>query len=314
MRRRFVLAAACLLALGGLGYSAHAASNDGDHGILFVRDRGTGADVFLWKAGKPLRLTWGATDSSSEPAWSPDGRLVAFVGGTDPGYSNDPPANCVDVNDCRMEIWLMRPNGSHKRLLTKGADWSTFPSWSPDGRRIVFDRGNGRARSQLAVISLRTGRQRSFDVGDAGPAVWGLHGIAYRDLDGVRLLNPRTGRSTRLVRVPDGFVDAIAWSPNGGRLAVIAQWTETRGLEIPPLHFLRVTIYSDTGERLGRFPIRPRHSGSGACAVSWSPDGTRLLVTVQLPRTGYSLYQVDAKGTNWRRLPVSGAGCGTSWR
>jgi len=55
---------------------------------------------------------------SRDPAWSPDDRQIAFASDGD--------------------IWLMRADGSNKRLLaaTELRDWA--PAWSPDGGRVAF--------------------------------------------------------------------------------------------------------------------------------------------------------------------------------
>ena len=68
-----------------------------------------------------------------DPAWSPDGRRIAFDrGGT-------------------QQIWLMNPDGSGQRSLTPAAGWrSRDPDWSPDGRKIAF---GGRASSPLPMGS-----------------------------------------------------------------------------------------------------------------------------------------------------------------
>ena len=54
-----------------------------------------------------------------EPAWAPRGRVLAYKGF--PG------------------IHLIRPDGRGDRLLTRGA-FDGSPSWSPDGRYLVFTR------------------------------------------------------------------------------------------------------------------------------------------------------------------------------
>ena len=73
----------------------------------------------------PTRLTDGVWDR--DPAWSPDGRKIAFS-----GYPEE----------LNFEIYVMDADGKNQTRLTT---WSpdnfggdTHPSWSPDGQRIAF--------------------------------------------------------------------------------------------------------------------------------------------------------------------------------
>ena len=60
----------------------------------------------------------------SQPAWSPDGTTIAFVRQRFGG---------------RPMIYLVRPDGSGLRPLTRGSS----PSWSPDGTSIAFTLADG---------------------------------------------------------------------------------------------------------------------------------------------------------------------------
>lgn len=66
--------------------------------------------------------------SAEAPAYSPDGRLIAFA------------ADLDAVAATRSRIYLMRADGSGVREVTAGAQRDDHPSFSPDGRSIVFDR------------------------------------------------------------------------------------------------------------------------------------------------------------------------------
>jgi Tol biopolymer transport system component len=82
------------------------------------------------------------------PEYSPDGSRIAYERFGPPWPS--PP-----------QVWVMNADGSDQRqLTTRGGGW---PSWSPDGRRIVFVRDDGtRDDPELGVlwiIDVETGKE-----------------------------------------------------------------------------------------------------------------------------------------------------------
>jgi TolB protein len=56
------------------------------------------------------------------PAWSPDGKQIAFTSNRDGNY----------------EIYLMNADGSGQRNFTRHKSQDNFAAWSPDGKRIAF--------------------------------------------------------------------------------------------------------------------------------------------------------------------------------
>lgn len=108
-------------------------------------------------AGTPCDL--GGTCSGT-PAWSPDGRRIAFRRGSGP---------VVDDLIEKQALYVMRSDGSHVRQLTQlrppNLAEDSDPQWSPDGRRLVFQRNNVRGavpENGYALVTLRlsTGRER----------------------------------------------------------------------------------------------------------------------------------------------------------
>jgi TolB protein len=94
--------------------------------IVYSSTRVSAFDTELFRV-PARRLTFtqgsdGTLGDDSMPDFSPDGRLLAFT-------SN---------RDRQGEIYVMRPDGSGVRRLTRrpGDDWA--PDFSPDGRRIAF--------------------------------------------------------------------------------------------------------------------------------------------------------------------------------
>lgn len=70
-----------------------------------------------------MRITNDLADSGS-PAWSPDGRKLAFSSNRNRAY----------------EIYVACADGTGLSRLTTGGPDKKYPLWSPDGRRIVYQR------------------------------------------------------------------------------------------------------------------------------------------------------------------------------
>lgn len=77
--------------------------------------------VALTGNAAPVQLTF-AKESSSQPAWSPDGKWLAFT----------------RTVDGKPQVFLLALNGGEAWQLTKAAYGASAPRWSPDGQRIVF--------------------------------------------------------------------------------------------------------------------------------------------------------------------------------
>ena len=88
------------------------------------------------------------------PAWSPDGRKLAFV----------------SQRDGNSEIYVMNADGSAQKNLTRQPASDSHPSWSPDGRRIVF-------------VSRRDGNSEIYVMNADGSGLRNLTRTPSDDLD-----------------------------------------------------------------------------------------------------------------------------------
>ena len=150
-----------------------AVSPDGSRAIYASRPLGapaSDAELYLAGAGDPVRLT-DNDDLDTSPAWSPDGRSIAFAsdrGGTpgiylmdvatrevtplfqdesaagtpsfSPGGDSLAFQHCVVESPCR--IMTIRLDGTGLRALTNGEQSDTDPDWGVHGK-IVFVRAGG---------------------------------------------------------------------------------------------------------------------------------------------------------------------------
>ncbi len=98
--------------------------------IVFASNRpdSTGTDIWVMNAdgSNPVNLTTGVSGAQELPAWSPDGKQIAYtdesVGGGD--------------------VFVMNTDGSAKTNLTPDNEtqWDSQPNYSPDGMKIAFTR------------------------------------------------------------------------------------------------------------------------------------------------------------------------------
>jgi TolB protein len=236
-------------------------------GIYVIRPDGTGER----RVFDPL-----GDDAPLDPAWSPGGGQIAYV----PGAPH-------------KGVWVMRANGAKPRRVTSGKGDSLFPSWSPDGTRIVFsDLGSSRSGfHDLYVVRTdgsglrRLTRSRSDEINVA----WAPNGgdIVYGRGRDLWRTKPDGRTQQRIAR----GASAPSWSPGGTAIAFVRDgdpWVMARD---------------------GTRAKRVADMGAQQAAVAWSPDG-RWLVTAPLDRGELMLVRTD--GSQIRPL-TSKRGYGHSW-
>ena len=123
------------------------------------------------------------------------------------------------------DIAIMRSDGSELKIITEGKANAAFPSWSGDGRSIVY-RESVNGKNALKIAELSTGKSRVLMEGDAHysfPA-WSPTRdlIAFTsDADGdydVYTINPNGTDLRRLTKSP-GNDAHNSWSRDGEWIA-----------------------------------------------------------------------------------------------
>ena len=210
-------------------------------------------------AAEPNRMT---------PAFNRDSEFELFLTASFPAYSPDGARLAYPLRG-PGRLMVMDADGKNSRqLIDVGNQVIVFPSWSPDGRDILFAMGGFFERpvkpSQLALVHADGSNMRTLTKGESssGFPSWSPDGkrAVYRVMgngeQGLRILSLEDGKITKLTTEYDTFP---AWSPKGDLIA----FTSFRDGDYE--------MYTIRPDGTGLRKLTNTHGNDGHS--TWSPDG-----------------------------------------
>ena len=238
----------------------------------------------------------------SEPAWSADGRRLA--------YRHEGAIHTIDAD------------GSNATRLTTPFVVDIRPSWSPDGSKIAYSRVEF-GGTFLIVMNADGSGERPIFVGfkvEARSPVWSPDGdqIAFERSPDIGIVNADgSGELTIIPFVPGAgavrnhTLHLPDWSPDGSRL-VFQRGTD--GVDVDGPHDSDLVVVNADGT--GRHVLTD--DATPDAEPVWSPDGTKVLYaggdgafhTINPDGTGDTKLSFGGASPDWQ--PVTGPCSGAS--
>ena len=197
-------------------------------------------------AGSGRQLT-NAAKSSMQPAFSPDGKWIAFIS---------------DRSDTR-QIFRLSLDGGEAEVLTSGTDGVTAFAWAPDGARVAYTMTD----PVTATMKERTENYGEYTHEDHDARMAQLHVIDLRT------------KTSRPLTAGAFVVGSFAWAPDGTRIAFDHRVNSDAGMSgTADISLVDVSSAQVTSLVAQAGPdTNPK----------WSPDGRQIAFESAMAKTFY---------------------------
>ncbi len=181
--------------------------------VVYQSNAGGDYDLYVMEGISPKRIVSSPANDIT-PVYSPDGAQIAFV----------------SERDGNREVYLCKPDGGEQVNVTKNAAMDLHPSWSRDGKRILFSSNRGNENADDYDIWEMSADGTGLKQITSGPAVdtyasWSPDGksiVTRRVIDGnneVFVMKADGTEQKNLTNAPSTYDGWPMWSPDGKKIA-----------------------------------------------------------------------------------------------
>jgi dipeptidyl aminopeptidase/acylaminoacyl peptidase len=262
----------------------HPAYSPGGEWLSWISNRSGTPELWLRSesGGREIQLTDLGSNEINAYAWSPDGSRIAFSGNRHGSF----------------DVWMVSVPDGRVHRVTSDPLYEVYPTWSADGSEILYVRLD-EAWVDHDVIAIRPdgsdarlvaqdtdffdyGYSRTFGFPLVSPTGDRVVIRSHRSGWINYWMVPMEGGEPRPLFAQEADQSDGAWSPDGAWFAFTSNHNGTHDLRL---------VSADGGE--ARILVEPE--AGMASSPRWSPDGTRIVYTLQTPTRPTGIHVVSVE-------------------
>ena len=237
----------------------------------------------------PQALT-GNSGTERSPAFSPDGKQIAFV---------------WDGQGGELGLYIQALHSDSARRVTSSEAYENYPAWSPDGHSIAFLRRTARGSYAVILRGLRDGVERTLaEIAKPDHVDWSPDGRSIAVSDGLQgspsaivFLSTANGGRQQITIPAQSTADTYPrFSPDGGRLAFLREVAK----DVTEVYVLDLKTRRDAA--------RLTNENRKIEGFAWAPDGESLMLSLARGATARSLWRLWARSGTMERIAAAGTG------